>query len=173
MKKYISILLVISVVLSLFAGCSKEDSQIETSGTETIEQVAKIVIQETTVPGDETTETTTPAPTEPERIETTAPTEATEVPTTISYDATEPSTQPDSSTATEEIEEKEVFVVTPPTTEPEETGTEYILNTNTKKFHFPWCSSVDQMKESNKKTFTGTRDEVIAKGYDPCGRCHP
>lgn len=49
----------------------------------------------------------------------------------------------------------------------------YIANTNTKKFHYPTCSSVDQMKESNKWYFTGTRDELIELGYDPCGRCHP
>lgn len=49
----------------------------------------------------------------------------------------------------------------------------YIANTNTKKFHYPSCSSVDQMKESNKWYFTGTRDELIELGYDPCGRCHP
>lgn len=52
-------------------------------------------------------------------------------------------------------------------------GTDYILNTNTHKFHYPSCSSVNQMKESNKSYYTGTRDEVIAMGYDPCGRCHP
>jgi DNA-entry nuclease len=52
-------------------------------------------------------------------------------------------------------------------------GTTYILNTNTKKFHYPSCSSVDQMKEKNKKSFTGSRDEVIAQGYASCGRCHP
>jgi DNA-entry nuclease len=49
----------------------------------------------------------------------------------------------------------------------------YILNTNTKKFHYPSCSSVSQMKEKNKKSFTGSRDEVIAQGYASCGRCHP
>ena len=49
----------------------------------------------------------------------------------------------------------------------------YILNKNTKKFHYPTCSSVGQMKESNKVYFDGTREEVIAMGYDPCGRCHP
>lgn len=49
----------------------------------------------------------------------------------------------------------------------------YIANTNTKKFHYPSCSSVGQMKESNKWYFTGTRDELIDLGYDPCGRCHP
>ena len=49
----------------------------------------------------------------------------------------------------------------------------YILNTNTKKFHYPSCSSVNQMKDKNKREFTGTRDEAIAQGYSPCGRCHP
>lgn len=49
----------------------------------------------------------------------------------------------------------------------------YILNTNSKKFHKPGCSAVSQMKESNKAEFTGTRDEVIAKGYDPCKKCNP
>jgi len=49
----------------------------------------------------------------------------------------------------------------------------YILNTNTKKFHEPTCRSVKQMKEKNKQAFTGSRDEVIARGYKPCGNCHP
>lgn len=49
----------------------------------------------------------------------------------------------------------------------------YILNTNTGKFHLPSCSSVDQMADHNKQEFSGTRDEAIALGYDPCGRCHP
>jgi len=53
------------------------------------------------------------------------------------------------------------------------TGTRYVLNTNTKKFHKPSCSSVDDMKESNKAEFVGDRSEVIARGYDPCGRCKP
>ena len=49
----------------------------------------------------------------------------------------------------------------------------YILNKNTKVFHNPTCSSVNQMKESNKRTYTGTREQVIEMGYKPCGRCHP
>lgn len=52
-------------------------------------------------------------------------------------------------------------------------GTTYILNTNTGKFHYPSCSSVNQMNDSNKQEFTGTRDEAISMGYSPCGRCHP
>ena len=52
-------------------------------------------------------------------------------------------------------------------------GKQYVLNTNTKKFHIPSCSSVKQMKDKNKKYVTMSRDEIIAQGYDPCGRCHP
>lgn len=49
----------------------------------------------------------------------------------------------------------------------------YVLNTNTHKFHDPDCSSMSQMKEKNKRIVTESRDQIIADGYDPCGRCHP
>ena len=80
-------------------------------------------------------------------------------------------------------EEQKTATVTPtPSPEPEKqepaTGSEasqadYILNTNTKKFHYPTCSSVNDMKEKNKQEFFGTRDEAISNGYFPCGRCKP
>lgn len=50
---------------------------------------------------------------------------------------------------------------------------EYMLNTNTKKFHRPSCSSVAQMSPENKAAFSGSREELIAAGYDPCKRCNP
>ena len=62
------------------------------------------------------------------------------------------------------------------TTEPaatEEHKTTYIINTNSGKFHYSGCRAVKEMNESNKMTFEGTRDEVIAKGYVPCGICKP
>ncbi len=60
------------------------------------------------------------------------------------------------------------------TRKPVLTGTgSYILNTNTKKFHYPSCSSVKQMKESNKWEYSGSREEIIGMGYDPCKRCNP
>lgn len=49
----------------------------------------------------------------------------------------------------------------------------YVLNTNTKKFHVTTCNSVDDIKESNRQDFSGTREEAISMGYDPCGRCKP
>ena len=50
--------------------------------------------------------------------------------------------------------------------------TTYIGNKNTKVFHYPGCSSVSRMKESNMVEITG-RDTAIKKGYKPCGRCTP
>ena len=49
----------------------------------------------------------------------------------------------------------------------------YVLNTNTKRFHLPACDSVAEMKSKNRELFYGSRDEVIAEGYVPCGRCKP
>lgn len=49
----------------------------------------------------------------------------------------------------------------------------YILNRNSKKFHEPSCESVDDMKESNKEGYKGTRTDLILQGYEPCGRCEP
>ena len=50
---------------------------------------------------------------------------------------------------------------------------DYVLNKNTKKFHYLWCSSADDIKKKNRKDFTGTREEVISQGYVPCKRCNP
>lgn len=49
----------------------------------------------------------------------------------------------------------------------------YVLNTNTKKFHYLTCSSVDEIKEKNKDNYSGTRDELLNRGFSPCGRCKP
>lgn len=49
----------------------------------------------------------------------------------------------------------------------------YILNTNTMKFHYGYCSSVNQIKDSNKREYTGSRNDLISQGYEPCKRCNP
>ena len=49
----------------------------------------------------------------------------------------------------------------------------YILNMNSRKFHYPDCHSVDQMAKHNKREVTDTRDDLIAQGYEPCGNCNP
>lgn len=57
----------------------------------------------------------------------------------------------------------------------QENGTEetYILNKNSKKFHYPSCSSAGDISEDNRAEYTGSRQDLIDKGYEPCGRCHP
>ena len=53
------------------------------------------------------------------------------------------------------------------------TGQTYILNTNTKKFHVPECSSVSQIRDGNRREVTSTRDELTEAGYAPCKQCNP
>lgn len=55
----------------------------------------------------------------------------------------------------------------------EEQEADYVLNTSSKKFHRPDCSSVDSMSEKNRQEYHGTREELIAQGYEPCGSCNP
>lgn len=89
---------------------------------------------------------------------------------TPKQETTAPSTSP-APTPAPESEQEQPVENTAPSNEP--TSVTYILNTNSKKFHYPSCSSVDDMKESNKKDFYGTRDEAVSQGYSPCGRCKP
>jgi len=49
----------------------------------------------------------------------------------------------------------------------------YILNTKSMKFHRPNCDAVKEMNPKNREDFTGTREEVLEMGYDPCGGCKP
>lgn len=49
----------------------------------------------------------------------------------------------------------------------------YILNTSSRKFHKPDCGSVETISPSNKKSYTGTREELINQGYEACGKCKP
>ncbi|MFT4006881.1 MAG: MBL fold metallo-hydrolase [Lacrimispora sp.] len=50
---------------------------------------------------------------------------------------------------------------------------EYVVNTNTKKFHLPECKSAASIKAENREEYSGTRDELIGMGYEPCQICHP
>ena len=50
---------------------------------------------------------------------------------------------------------------------------EYVLNISTKKYHLPTCSSVKDIKDSNRSDFKGTKSEIESMGYAPCKRCNP
>lgn len=60
-----------------------------------------------------------------------------------------------------------------PEAQPDSTAVTYILNINTKKFHYLNCRSVSQMSEKNKKQVMLNRQEVIDMGYEPCQNCKP
>ena len=47
----------------------------------------------------------------------------------------------------------------------------YILNTKSKKFHLPECKNVSSIAESNRESYEGSRQDLIARGYTPCGAC--
>ena len=59
------------------------------------------------------------------------------------------------------------------TTENTEKGQNYVLNTNTHKFHTQNCESVRDIADSNKEVYTGYREDLINMGYEPCKRCKP
>ena len=50
---------------------------------------------------------------------------------------------------------------------------DYVLNTSTKKFHYPDCPSVKKTQAENREKFHGTREELLQRGFQPCGRCLP
>lgn len=64
------------------------------------------------------------------------------------------------------------------TTQPTEVTTNgaentYILNTNSMKFHAEDCSQGQSIKDNNKETFSGTREELLQQGYASSGCCKP
>lgn len=50
---------------------------------------------------------------------------------------------------------------------------DYIVNISSFKFHLPDCGSVSQISDENKQEYVGTREELIASGYEPCKNCSP
>ena len=49
----------------------------------------------------------------------------------------------------------------------------FIVNTSTMKFHRPSCRYADQIQEDKRMEYTGAREDLIERGYDPCKVCNP
>ncbi len=49
----------------------------------------------------------------------------------------------------------------------------YVLNSGSKVFHHPWCGYADDIDEENREILSGTKNEMLQKGYRPCGKCKP
>ena len=179
MKKPMRSLLFLLVLMfsAVLTGCETgESSKLLPSQSETA------FLSRTTEP-PETTENQTqavrPSTEEPESITTEVPDAAivTTKPSVETTVATFPVTSTEVTTeATEETQERilpSLGEETVSETAEGEKQVNYIANKNTKKFHYPNCSSVKDMKEENKLAFTGTREELIQQGYQPCKRCNP
>ena len=50
---------------------------------------------------------------------------------------------------------------------------DYILNTNSKKFHTPDCRYAENIKDENREEYYGSRQELIDNGYEACKTCNP
>ena len=55
----------------------------------------------------------------------------------------------------------------------EEEALDYVLNSNTGRFHRPSCGDAAAVSEGNRIDVHLTRDEVLAMGYAPCRHCNP
>lgn len=60
-----------------------------------------------------------------------------------------------------------------PTEEIKPTGSTYVLNLKTKKFHYPDCSAAKRISAENRGGSDQNRAELILQGYSPCGICEP
>lgn len=89
-----------------------------------------------------------------------------------------PTTEPDNTTqpTTVPVETTEPTETTTAPTEPkpvDPSNATFVLNTSSMKIHKVSCGSVETIKESNRQYTDLTREELIAQGYEPCGRCNP
>ena len=132
-----------------------------TEATTTAAPTTKETTKETTKP---TTKATTKAATKAETKATEAPKETSETSVEIKVEG-------------KKVTKAPAAVADPPapTESLKETSEEldYVVNTNTGKFHKPGCSSVAKMKEKNRADRHCTREKLINEGYQPCGNCHP
>ena len=117
----------------------------------------------TTTTAAETTTTTTKATT---TTTTTTTTEATTTAAETTTAATEPPTEAPTTPPAPVQEET-------PAEQPVENTRTYVINTSSRKFHYPSCSRAKEISDANRSEYTGTRDDLIAQGYDPCGTCKP
>lgn len=56
---------------------------------------------------------------------------------------------------------------------PQATEITFVLNNNTKKFHYPTCREVNKIKDTNRQDSGLSFDEISAMGYQPCKICKP
>lgn len=122
-----------------------------------------------------------------QKKDSTVTTTTTVVTTTTAAETTTTTTKATTTTTTTTTEstttaaETTTAATEPPAPAQEETPAEqpaanvftYVINTGSGIFHYPSCSSAKRISDANRSEYTGTRDDLIAQGYSPCGNCDP
>lgn len=75
----------------------------------------------------------------------------------------------------DEVDTEDIFVTdsSDSSDDTENSGTYYILNTSSKKYHKSSCSFGKRTSEANKKISYESSSEIASQGYSPCGKCKP
>ncbi len=163
--KIIALAVATMVLLTFGIACTPRASQID---NQTIIQTntSKLTVDTTTIQSKALTITSTPTLAPTITMTPTPTPDPTPTPTPIPSPTPEPTIESTRAPETSATTETTVLVETAPLMD-------YVLNTNTMKFHKPSCSSADKIKPENRKEVNSTRDDVISQGYDPCGNCNP
>lgn len=164
-KRLWAMVLSAAMLFGCLSGCQKRTT-VNLAELETV-QISEET-EETEIPLEtETTPETTETPVVPETVETSVP----ESESTVPAPEETADSEAESTDAAEEAPETQAVEAEPAAVQAE--ASEYILNTNSGKIHRPNCKSVQKMKESNKKKYTGTLADLEAQGYVPCKICKP
>lgn len=86
----------------------------------------------------------------------------------VAYDEKAPSPPPEQSEASTVSE-----AVSEGSAESAPTDALWVLNTSTKKIHFPYCRHVENISEQNYAKSSETLEALLAQGYTACGTCKP
>lgn len=178
MKKKLAMLSMLVIMGSFISACDLSDtvlnSENEPSMTEPIQTTISStkLLQETTTATTETEKlTTTIVHTTTEFSETeVTQTEVEETTAVTSTSATTTFTVVLTEKVAETTTETIIEATEAPTTEAQH---DYVLNTNTMKFHKPGCYVINKIKPENYAECTATRNEVLNMGYEPCAKCYP
>ncbi len=125
-------------------------------------------------PMEKPTETPTPSPTEkPTEAPTPTPTEKpTKAPIPTEESAATPTKKPTSGSSDKETSGSgNSNFNTHDNPDQQETEDTWVLNTNSKKIHYPSCSSVKKIAPKNYSTSSKSLDTLKPKGYTTCGIC--
>ncbi|MBR3971905.1 MAG: hypothetical protein IKJ83_03345 [Ruminococcus sp.] len=167
-KKWWFYLLITLLFVGIINSCT--DSQKKPSLSKSPASITTKVTNSTESPSETSALVSTETSSTKDKTETT---QSIEIPVTTIKEikATEVAPTTTNNPQTEKVEKTTIAPIVD--TPKEDNQINYVLNTNTCKFHYPSCSSVKSIKSYNREDYYGTRDSIINRGYEPCGRCHP